>query len=439
MSVPSVALRAIGCRTNQQELSTLGFELARNGFTLAPDVQQADIVVVNTCCVTGHTESKTRRAVRSLARKAPQAKILVTGCMVQRDPHAFDGIPGVQWVVGNTRKNDIFSIVKGGAARVHERFDQQPCKQLHRVESVPALTDAVLRTRYAVKIQEGCDYRCAYCIVPSVRGPSRSLPQSDVLDDCREALDAGFGELIISGTHIGQYKGAGGGLVELLENLCGLQGNFRVRLSSLDPRELTPRLVDVLVDQEKICDYCHLSVQSFDSSILRAMNRPADTDFLLEQITKLRQRRPLFAVGADLIVGFPGETDAMFSGTLKSVTDADLAYGHVFRFSKRPGTPAATFDNQVSEREKTDRSRSLRALLRTQTDRFVNRCLGSVQRVIVEQVLPARGVSSNYLELEIDTPGARPGGVVLCTVIKQIEPGTRRCEGQIVAGGPDAK
>ena len=417
----SVAFKAIGCRTNQQELSDLGAEFVRRGFVVEPRVEHADVVIVNTCCVTARTEATTRRAIRALSRRAPAARMLITGCMAQNNPHAFDGITGVEWVVGNASKHTIPSIVHGPSRLVHEPFAASPLP----LPPPPVITAS--RTRYALKIQEGCDFACAYCIVPTVRGPSRSLCADAVAEHCRRALDAGFRELVVGGTHIGQYNGCKEGLVGLLELLCNLEGDFRIRLSSLDPRELTPSLCALLACESRIADHCHISVQSLSPEVLTAMGRAFDLQRLYEMSARIRSSRPHFCLGADFIVGFPGESPSLFQQTISAVEELDFSYGHVFRFSPRPGTPAASFSDQIAESEKTRRSLRLRSLLADRTDFFCKRCRGSTQRVIIEKGEPAQGISSNYLALTLRTGSHPPGTMITCRVEEQIEKGTRRC------------
>lgn len=264
---------------------------------------------------------------------------------------------------------------------------------------------SVLRTRYPVKIQEGCDFRCSYCVVPLLRGASRSAPFDTIVAACIQAVDAGYKEIVLTGTHIGQFNDRGRRLVDLLERLAAADGDFRIRLSSLDPRDCSQQLISLVGSTEKICDHLHISLQSCSEPVLEAMKRtPAATTDLLERLEGFRARFPFAGLGADLIAGFPGETDTMFEETCRRVEHMNLSYAHIFRFSPRPGTPAANNASQIEETVKTARSARLRAVVERSRSVFLKRLQQSSQRIIVELGHPVRGLTSNYLHVEI--PGA---------------------------------
>jgi threonylcarbamoyladenosine tRNA methylthiotransferase MtaB len=401
-----VYLHSIGCRTNQQEMVTLGYQLAGEGYALVERGDQAEIIVVNSCAVTARTEAKTRRAIESIARRNPSAKILVTGCLAQQQPAETLRRSGVHWVVGNMRKNAIADIIR---ARRGGLFCGEFSPHADTL-AIPAFSVRGAawnnRTRFPVKIQEGCSCRCTYCIVPSLRGPSRSAPADQVLGACRQAIEAGFKEIVLTGTHIGQYSGATGGLAAVLESVLSLDGDFRVRLSSLDPRELTQELTDLILARERICRHLHISVQHFSPAILRAMGRPIlDNDAFFARVSLLRDRLPSLGLGGDFIVGFPGESDQQFADTRRVIQEVGFTYGHVFRYSPRPGTPAASMDGQIDESVKRERAEALREQLDRAKRAFIDRQTGRKERIIVEYESPVRGVTSNFIRVEL--PGRK--------------------------------
>jgi threonylcarbamoyladenosine tRNA methylthiotransferase MtaB len=403
----SVAFRSIGCRTNQEELFALKADFAARGCRIVEEFEDADVIVVNTCSVTSLTESKVGRFIRSLARIAPNARILVAGCFAQQHGEAILEFPGVQWVVGNGDKRRIPSIVfdggggaylsdvNGGGAVFWESGDSIP---------KPGISG---RTRFLLKIQEGCDFQCAYCIVPSLRGASRSAPRSQLLDSFKSAVDAGYREIVLTGTHIGQYSDDGGGLESLLEGFLKVNGDYRIRLSSIDPRDLTDGIIALAGEESRVCDHLHVSVQSLCADVLRSMDRPHDLlDELVQRLYTFRQKYPTAALGADFVVGHPGETERMFETTLRGAEQAGFTYAHIFRYSARKGTKAAQMPGQIRESVKKARSGVLKEVVQKSREKFLSLLFNSAPLyIIVESEYPARGVSGNYIKVEI--PGLR--------------------------------
>lgn len=408
----NIAFATIGCRTNQAENEMLRAELSRRqGCAIIDDPRNADVVIVNTCSVTSRTEAKVRQMLHGIARRAPQAKILVTGCMVEHRSSELMCCANVFWAVGNAHKQEIPAIIlrapvgrapagslSAGAAAGAIFLDRigRTALQSSGFFEEPAKGG---RTRLHLKIQEGCDRACAYCIVPQLRGPSRSLATDTVANTCRRAIDKGYKEIILTGTHIGQFKG---GLLPLIEKILHLEGDFRLRLSSLEPAEMSDELLLLAGEGKKLCDHLHFSLQSLSAEVLMAMNRSNKAlDTLVESLADFRGRRPQAGLGADFIVGFPGETDAMFEATVRNAKRIGFSYAHIFRFSQRPGTAAASLPDKISESVKRSRSEQLRAVIENSRKKFVERQRGIVHRIIVEQEQPVRGVTSNYLSVEL--------------------------------------
>jgi threonylcarbamoyladenosine tRNA methylthiotransferase MtaB len=399
-----VALRSIGCRTNQEEMAALGQALLRQGFTLADGLGDAGIVVVNTCSVTGHTESKVRRLLAHIARKALDASICVTGCMAQQRGEELLGLKNVRWVIGNGRKHETASILSSGEEGVFVAALERGFLPLPSVTGTPSQGT---RTRFSVKIQEGCDFACSYCIVPQLRGPARSAPMEAILSFSRQAVEAGFREIVLTGTHIGQYDDPAGGLMRLLERLLMLEGDFRVRLSSLDPRELSLQLLSMIGTEPKLCDHLHVSLQHLSAGVLAAMDRPYRCfDSILEQLTHFRASYPFAGLGADFIVGFPGEREEQFQELCTGARKLGFSYAHIFRYSPRPGTRAPQLPGAVAEPVKKERSERLQRIVAECRGSFVAAQAGMARRIIVEQERPVRGVTSNYLAVEIPSCSA---------------------------------
>jgi threonylcarbamoyladenosine tRNA methylthiotransferase MtaB len=396
------AIKSIGCRTNQEEMVTLRIQLEKNGYAYIDSVHDADYIVVNSCAVTASTESKTRRLLSALSSSAPLAKILITGCLAQQKPTELKLLRNVHWVVGNTFKNDIVSIIEHDDGVFHDSFTNTVSTLDLDTSEIASPFDENGKTRFPLKIQEGCNFRCSYCIVPSLRGPSRSVAFGSVLELCKKAVAAGYKELVFTGTHIGQFGTDDFGLERLLNEICRLDGDFRVRLSSLDPRDVSDELLDLIINNEKICDHLHISFQSMSPKVLGLMKRPYELlSVMVQRLKDFRKALPAAGIGADFIVGHPGETDTDFQDSLDTVRQIEFSYAHIFRYSIRPGTDAAVMPNQVAECVKTSRSGILQTVIDESRNGFLKKIDGITKKIIVESENPVRGLTSNYIHVEI--------------------------------------
>jgi threonylcarbamoyladenosine tRNA methylthiotransferase MtaB len=411
---PTVVIKTIGCKTNQEEILALAFELAGQGYTISEDLSTStDIVIVNSCAVTAAAESTTRRYLASIAHKAPQARILVTGCLAQSDPQMLSRLSGVRWVVGNQLKETIPAILSHESSGVfHGPIDSDRVR-VPQFPSQGIQQRQLLRIRYSLKIQEGCDNRCAYCVVPLVRGASRCAVRSEILQACRAAEACGFSEIVLTGTHIGQYRdGDHYTLVNLLGDILAATHHARVRLSSLDPRDVTDELLAFVGAGNRLCRHLHVSVQSLDAQVLNAMNRGAvPIEPFIQKLAAFCREHPQLNLGGDFIAGFPGETEAMFANTLCAIEAAGFSHGHVFRFSRRPGTPAWSMGAQVPEAVKSTRSILLRECLAERSLEFAQRQIGSYQSIIVERSNPVCGLTGNYLRVRVPDSTAVRGSL----------------------------
>jgi len=399
-----IALVSTGCRTNQVEINSLHSELLRKGHSIEKGYNSAEIIIINTCSVTGNTEAKTRRFIRHIAKENPNANILVTGCLAQQKPEELLKIEGVLWVVGNSHKTAIPDILMTRNKGIY-------CtSSITSSDPVTLLPDNILQsvespqTRFSMKIQEGCNFKCSYCIVPLLRGASRSVKKEIILLQCLKAIESGYKEIVLTGTHIGQYSDSISYiLTDLINDILKIPGDFRLRLSSLDPRDCTDNLLELFSCEEKLCKHIHLSIQSMSQEVLSGMNRLyKGYDLFIDRIDSFMRKNPDTAIGGDFITGFPGESTAMFEINLEMIQKTGFAYGHLFRYSKRPGTVAATFKNQVPEKEKSERSNIIRKVLSELRKKFIATQTGEiVHRIIVEKDDPVQGITSNYIRVEI--------------------------------------
>jgi threonylcarbamoyladenosine tRNA methylthiotransferase MtaB len=396
MSGPQVV--TLGCRLNAFESEIMREIGAKAGMT--------DAIIVNTCAVTAEAERQARQAIRKLRRENPAARIIVTGCAAQLKPQAFAAMPEVDRVLGNAEKLDP-------ARLADETAPVQVADIMSVRETVPHLIEGFAgRARAFVEVQQGCDHRCTFCIIPFARGPNRAVQPDAIVRQARRLVERGYREIVLTGVDICSYgKDAPGGIGlgalarRLLAEVPALP---RLRLSTLDPAAIDDELFRLLAEEERLMPHLHLSLQAMDDTILKRMKRRHSAAGARAVIARARRARPDAAFGADLIAGFPTETDAMFANTLKAVCDLGLAFTHVFPYSPRPGTPAARMP-EVAKRTRKARAAKLRRAGDEGLKRFLAARVGSTARVLVEG--PRHGLSQHYAPVRLDFD-ARPGTVV---------------------------
>jgi threonylcarbamoyladenosine tRNA methylthiotransferase MtaB len=381
---PRVSFWTLGCRLNQHDTAAMRADLVRGGYAEAQPGDEPDVVVVNTCTVTARADQEARQLIRRLAREHPRARLVVTGCYAQRAPAEVAAIPGVARVLGIAERERIAAELGSPAG-----IAVTPGRARRDLATSAPVTFG--RTRALLKIQDGCDAFCSYCIVPYVRGRSRSLPIAAALEQARRLLDAGFHELVVTGADLGAYghdlgRETDGHLPRLVEALLSLSGAHRVRLSSIEPHKVDPALVSLLGTEPRLCPHLHLPLQSGSATMLRAMRRPYTPDGYAGLIGRIAARGTV-AIGTDVIVGFPGEEECHFEETLRLIERLPLAYLHVFRYSPRPGTRAteAPIGALPSTATARDRSERLRSLGDTKRLAFFRRLVGSELDAILER------------------------------------------------------
>jgi threonylcarbamoyladenosine tRNA methylthiotransferase MtaB len=402
------AIHTLGCKVNQFESDCLQQRLVRAGWIPVSFGEEAEVYVVNTCAVTAEGQRQSAQMLRSARRRRPEARVIAAGCAVQVYPDYFKKIEGLDAAIGNFDKIGVVwaRIVEGKKSRNGTENLTPPDSPLDLECPVPAR-----RSRVLLRIQEGCDSRCSYCLVPAARGPARSLAPENVLEGLRRLARQGVPEIILTGIHLGQYGrdlGSEWSLTALLRRVLREPDLPRLRLSSLEMEEITPDLIALFQKERRLCPHLHIPLQSGDDRILAAMNRSYTTADYKKLLRRLRETMPLAALGADVIVGFPGEDEASCQRTLDFLTGLPLSYLHVFPFSPRPGTPAACFPNQVPSALRKERARFLRELDREMRRRFLEQNVGQEAEAVVlgsagrEGLVPV--LTENYLTVQVQGP-----------------------------------
>ena len=378
LDAPTAAIETHGCKLNQADSTALAEDFISQGFRMVGPGERADVYVVNTCTVTHVADRKARQALRSARRRNPRATVVATGCYAERDPAALDALAEVDIVIGNRGKLDL--VRKVAQARQESGM---PCSE--GTDEAAALPGS-FRTRVMVKIQEGCDQVCAYCIVPKVRGRERSISPDVITARIGEHAAAGYREAVLTGTQLGSY---GFDLDDI--DLPGLIARVlaetkitRLRVSSLQPQEIGPGLLDLWASP-RLCPHFHLPLQSGSNTVLRGMRRRYTAARYLEAVEEIRSAVPGASVTADVIVGFPGETDEDFEATYSVCEQAEFAAMHVFPYSVRPGTTAAHLEGKVGPAVKSARMERLLELARQQATAFRRTMLGSTRPVLWEE------------------------------------------------------
>jgi len=413
-----IAVATLGCKVNQCESAGIVEALTARGMTLVPFEERADGYIINTCTVTGRTDYQSRQLIRRAIRKNPAATVLVTGCYAQRAPEEIARIPGIRFITGNAEKERIPDILFEMTASVPRIL----VGDIRNEKGISRLGATVFpeHTRAFLKIQDGCNAFCSYCIVPHARGASRSLPPKEVLERIASISRKGYREVVLTGIHLGAWgrdlkpQTDLATLIRQIADGCNVE---RLRLSSIEPRELNDELIALIRDVGTVCRHLHIPLQSGDDGILTAMRRDYDTAFFRNLVRKLHATLPGIAVGIDVLAGFPGETLEAFANTLRMVEEMPVAYLHVFPYSRRPGTPASTMAGQIPDGERKRRAERLRAVGALKRQKFAEKFIGTPLAVLVEGRTDKNtgfpvGFSDNYI------PVAVRGGVPANRIVR---------------------
>lgn len=409
-----IAISTMGCKVNAFESELIFDQLDKDGYQRTREVSDADVFIINTCTVTAEADRQARQQVRKAIRRNPHARVVVTGCYAQIDPEACAAIPGVDLVVGNSKKLDIPKLLEPMYAQALPRIMVDDIGREISLPSQP-VSGFEGRTRAFVQIQQGCDQGCTFCIIHTARGPNRSFSPAMVKRQVQRLVMNGYCEIVVCGVDIGSWgsdfvsnhgSGEPGQLAELLADLVNIDGDFRLRLSSVDPVHITNSLIEIMSASSKICPQLHLSMQSGNTLILKRMKRRATRDVLYERIISLKKAVPDLVLSADIMVGFPTETDQHFTETLMAVEDLGVAFPHVFRYSSRPGTPAARIPRQVQSEIKKSRAEAVRAAGKKVWQRIGSDLVGTSQRILPEGKSTESGLlkgrAANYFEVILE-------------------------------------
>jgi threonylcarbamoyladenosine tRNA methylthiotransferase MtaB len=399
----TVSLYTLGCKLNFSETSTIGNEFINNGFSKVDFDQKADVYVINTCTVTENAEKDCRQIVRRALRQNPNAYIIVTGCYAQLRAEEISKIEGVDAVLGSSEKFKIFELIKDFDKENLSCIYVNSTKELNDFNSAHS-SEGDDRTRAYFKIQDGCDYKCTFCTIPLARGGSRSLNLGSALSQFKELVENGYKEIILTGVNVGDYgTNANSGFYSLLEKFVNVEGDFRIRISSIEPNLLTDEIINLAVENPKICNHFHIPLQSGSDKILRLMQRRYNTSYYKEIVEKVYNKIPDVGIGIDVIIGFPGETEEDFLETYNFLNKLPASYLHVFTYSERPNTKAILMDGKVSSEEKKRRSSMLRILSEKKKNAFYRKMIGKNLKVLWEETEKENflfGFTSNYVRIK---------------------------------------
>jgi len=406
--IKSVSFKTLGCKLNQSETDAIQAKFQESGYEVKPFGDNSDLTVINTCTVTNDADSGSRAAIRQAIRNSPEGRIAVTGCYAQVSPNEIKNIPGVDIVLGNDEKYKIFNYLdelkegkledplvyvndEGGFAQVSE----------------DGFVSATSRTRAFLKVQEGCDYYCSYCIIPFSRGRARSRSYDDTIQEAKKLVGKGFQEIVLTGINIGTYNFQNGRsytITDLLDGLQNIDGLKRIRLSSIEPNTITDDLLKLIRDSEVICPHMHIPVQGGNNDQLLAMNRKYSIEEYLSLMDRFRNFLPKAALGTDIIVGFPGETDEHFHNTVDFIQAQPYTYLHIFRYSDRKGTAASKSSEKVDPQLIKKRSQIIHQTGKVLKLNYYRNNLGTETTVLFDQIKKGMntGYTNNYVQVQVE-------------------------------------
>lgn len=399
----TVAFYTLGCKVNQYETEAMRELFVAQGDQVVDSDSPADIYVINTCTVTGMSDKKSRQVIRRFKRQNPEAVIAVVGCYSQIAPAEVMAIEGVNLVMGTHQRSRILDYLNDLGPTDH----REVVTDIGKIREFEEMTvDRIEgRTRAFVKIQDGCDRFCSYCIIPYARGPVRSRDGDKVLEEVQRLAQKGFAEVVLTGIHVASYGKdlKDSTLLALISRINQLEGIRRIRLSSLEPTLMTEAFVRELSKNPKVCPHFHLSLQSGSDTVLGRMNRKYTAEEYQNAVANIRSYWPMAAITTDIIVGFPGETDAEFEETCEFVKEIEFAQVHVFNYSAREGTPAALMPHQISPEIRQERLERLMGITDELSQQYLKRFVGQRMRVIIESIPEktqcAEGLTDNYLRV----------------------------------------
>lgn len=393
----TVSFHTLGCRLNMSETGSIAQGFADRGYQIVGFGEPSDVTFLNTCTVTDGADSTCRNLIRKAYNSNPEGKVVVAGCYAQMEAEKIKRMQGVDLILGTNEKYKVF-----------EYLDEDEDIQIKIDKSTEfwgaATTEADTHTRAFLKIQDGCNYVCSFCIIPFARGRSRTITVANAIVEAKKLVERGFKEIILTGVNIGEYESSSGEkLVDLVKGVVGVEGLERLRLSSVEPNTITEELLEVLRDSGKYQDHFHIPMQSGSDEILKSMRRKYDVAFYKKTMSLIKSYFPDASIGADIIVGYPGETDAQFMETFNLAKELPITHFHVFPYSKRQNTTAAKMDNHIQGNLKKERVKTLIHLGEEKLNAFTQKMLGRESEVLFEREKDGyfHGYTSNYIKVRI--------------------------------------
>jgi threonylcarbamoyladenosine tRNA methylthiotransferase MtaB len=420
-----VAFYTLGCKVNQYDTESMINLFRDAGYEVVDFREEADVYIINTCTVTHQGASKSRKMTRRAKRRNSESVVSVVGCYPQVSPQEVLEVTGVDLIVGTEGRKDIVNLVDQARLSKDPVNCVQDVMETETFEEIP-ITESEERTRASLKVEDGCENFCAYCIIPYTRGAVRSRDLGDAVSEAKRLAKNGFKEIVLTGIHLGAYgkeMDQDVDLVTLIKKLLPISGIKRIRLSSIEATEVNQELIDLIFKEEKLCRHLHLPLQSGSDEVLKAMNREYTTAEYADKIEKIRKEIPELAITTDVMVGFPGETEENFAETYQFIKEIEFSDLHVFKYSKREGTPAAKFSNQVHSKIKNKRSQKLRELATEFALEYRKHFKGKTLDVLLEEERDHKtalltGLTDNYLRVLVNAPDKYKGELIDVNLIK---------------------
>ncbi len=442
-----VSLFTIGCKVNQYETEAIAEKLEALGFERVDFREKADVCVINTCTVTGESDRSSRQAIYRAKRRSPHAKIIVTGCYAQLEKEFLKSLPGVSLVNKQEDKGELPFIIAemvGQSTRANDIPVGSGCphpepgmlsgkgtpRQQYEVSDDQffgfSVKGLARHTRALVKIQDGCEKNCAYCVVPLARGKERSRKAEEITSEINDLVKNGYKEVVLTGVHVGRYNRDGLGLVELSQRILKETKAQRIRYSSIDPKEFSDELIEFIASSDRICRHLHIPLQSGDDFLLSKMKRDYSTEEYRELAERISQAIPGVLIGADVIVGFPGETEEQFENTHKFINSSPINYLHIFSYSDRRGTNASCMPDKIPPQVIHKRSESLHMLGREKWRRYINRFIGKKLNALIENRRDRKtnmltGLSDNYIRVLLNGDDSLKNRIISVRIIDRHE------------------
>ncbi|MFA5833166.1 MAG: tRNA (N(6)-L-threonylcarbamoyladenosine(37)-C(2))-methylthiotransferase MtaB [Bacteroidota bacterium] len=423
----------LGCKLNYAETASLERQFKERGFDIVPFAEHSDVCIINTCSVTERADREARQIVRRALRTSPNAFVAVVGCYAQLDPEEIASIDGVDIVLGASEKFRVFDFAESFQKYSSPKVFVSPIENVN--DFGPAFSGGVDdRTRAFLKVQDGCDFTCAFCTIPLARGESRSQTIDACVTQARQLVEMGYKEIILTGVNVGDFgKKNDLSLLQLLKELDSVDGIERIRISSIEPNLLNDELIDFWLRSEKICDHFHIPLQNGNDEILRKMRRRYTSEHYQKLIHRIREKSPSAGIGVDVIVGFPGETEQLFEKNFHFLHELPISYLHVFTYSERPNTPSIDFPGRVEPRIRYSHSDKLRILGQMKKSAFYQSQKNRVLPVLIESAIEENmlsGYTDNYVRVRVPYHPSLENSIAM---VRIGEYSGDVCEGEIVS------